>query len=160
LIGVRSSLYRADFAKRVGRYWDGKVFIEHEFAPLDARGPDSDNWRRVMDRYGSPDDPRNAFSQSGYLAARVATEALLNLDPAGTDRADVTAAFRTITGFKSDLLCADWYVGPGSEHVANHTGNVAVVAKGGFVTRAKCINLDDPEIADALDLESQNGLAK
>jgi hypothetical protein len=38
-----SSLYRADFAKGIGRYWDGKIFIEEEFAPLDARGPDLDN---------------------------------------------------------------------------------------------------------------------
>jgi branched-chain amino acid transport system substrate-binding protein len=155
-----SSLYRADFAKGIGRYWDGKIFIEEEFAPLDAHGPDLDNWRKVMDRYGSSDDPRNALSQSGYLAARVATEALLKLNPAEIDRAAVTAAFRGVKGFKSDMLCSAWYVAPGSEHVANHTGNVALVAKGAFETKAKCINLEDPEIADALDLEKQKDLHK
>jgi branched-chain amino acid transport system substrate-binding protein len=155
-----SSLFRAEFAKRIGRYWEGKVFVEEEFAPLDAHGPDLDNWRVVMDRYSSANEPRNAFSQSGYLAARVATEALLRLDPAEIDRAAVTAAFRGIKGFKSDMLCGSWYVGPGSEHLANHAGNVGVVAKGGFETKASCINLEDPEIADALNLESQNGLAK
>jgi branched-chain amino acid transport system substrate-binding protein len=155
-----SSLYRADFARGIGRYWDGKIFIEEEFAPLDARGPDLDNWRKVMDSYGSPNDPRNALSQSGYLAARVATEALLKLDPVKIDRAAVTAAFRGVKGFKSDMLCSAWYVALGSEHVANHTGNVALVAKGGFETKAHCITLEDPEIAHALDLEKQKDLYK
>jgi len=154
-----SSLYDAGFPKAIGPYWDGKVFVELELAPLDAKGPDSANWRAVMDKHASPDDRRDTFSQGGYLAARAATEALLKLDPAKIDRAAITEAFRNIKGFKSDILCDGWYFGPGAQHVANHAGSVAVVKGGGFETVASCLEIDDPEIADALKIEKEKGLA-
>jgi branched-chain amino acid transport system substrate-binding protein len=155
-----SSLYDAGFPKAVGPYWDGKIFVEEELAPLDKASPDSHNWHAVMDKYGSADDRRDTFSQGGYLAARAATEALLKLDPAKIDRDTVTAAFRGIKGFKSDILCDGWYFGPGAQHVANHAGSVAVIKGGGFETVASCLELDDPEIADALKIEREEGLAK
>ena len=113
-----------------------------------------------MDKYASADDRRDTFAQGGYLAARAATEALLKLDPAKIDRPAVTAALRGIKGFKSDILCGGWYFGPGAQHVANHAGSVAVIEKGAFVTKASCLELEDPEIADALKLEAEQGLAK
>jgi len=155
-----SSLYDAGFPKAVGAYWDGRIFVEEELAPLDKNAPDSNNWRAVMDKYGSADDRRDTFSQGGYLAARAATERLLKLDPAKIDRTAVTTAFRNIKGFKSDILCSGWYFGPGAQHLANHSGSVAVLTKGGFETKASCLELDDPEIADALKLEKELGLAK
>ncbi|UUZ71462.1 hypothetical protein LP415_21000 [Polaromonas sp. P1(28)-8] len=34
-----------------------------------------------MDAFAGKNDPRDSFAQAGYLAARIATEALLKLDP-------------------------------------------------------------------------------
>jgi branched-chain amino acid transport system substrate-binding protein len=155
-----SSLYDAGFPKAVGPYWDGRIFVEEELAPIDRQSPDANNWHAVMDKYGSADDRRDTFSQGGYLAARAATEALMKLDPAKIDRASAAEAFRNIKGFKSDMLCGGWYFGPGSQHVANHSGSVALVKNGGFETVANCLELEDPEIADAVKIEREQGLAK
>jgi branched-chain amino acid transport system substrate-binding protein len=155
-----SSLFESGFPKAVGPYWDGRIFVELELAPLEKASPDNNNWRAVMDTYGAAGDRRDTFSQAGYLAARVVTETLLKLDPAKIDRPAVTAALRATKGFKSDILCNDWYFGPGVQHVANHAGSVAVIEKGAFATKAVCLEIDDPEIADALKLEKERALAR
>jgi hypothetical protein len=84
-------------------------------------------------------DPRDTFSQGGYLAAKMTTEALLRLDPAKIDRASVSEALRAVTGFKSDLLCNTWYVGDGKRHNANHAGMIAVAHEGGWKPEGACV---------------------
>jgi branched-chain amino acid transport system substrate-binding protein len=155
-----SSLYDESFPKAVGPYWNNRIFVEQELQPIDARTGDNQNWLAVLDKYGAKSDRRDTFSQGGYLAARVATETLLKLDPAKIDRASVTEAFRGIKGFKSDILCGSWYFGLGSTHAANHAGSVAVVSDGGFKPQANCIAIDDPEIAESVKQETALGLAQ
>jgi hypothetical protein len=78
--------------------------VNAELTPIDGTGPDATNWREVMDKYASESDPRDTFSQSGYLSARFFVDAMLKLDPTKIDRATVTAAIRAIKNEKSDLL--------------------------------------------------------
>ncbi len=72
----------------------------------------------------------------------------------------MTAALRQIKDFKSDILCAPWYFGPGIHHNANHAGVVDEVSNGGFKTVAKCFNVDDPELSDLSKIEAEGHLAE
>jgi len=132
----------------IGKYWNDRFWTQLEFTPLDGTGPDNQNWLAIMDTYGSKSDPRDTFSQGGYLAAKIATEALLKLDPTKIDRASVSTALRAVKGFKSDILCGPWYVGGGTRHNANHRGQIAVAEGGGWKTEGSCFDIDDPELDD------------
>ena len=131
-----------------------------ELKSADADTPDMKNWLAVMNAFGQPSDPRDTFSQAGYLSARVVTDALLKIDPAKIDRKSVTAALRNVKRFESDIWCDPWYVGDGSRHNPNHAGPVAIVKDGKFVTKPECIESEDPELADIRAYEKTIGLGK
>ena len=155
-----SSLYNLDFPHAIGKYWDGKVTVDMELKAADAGTPDINNWLAVMDQYGEKSDPRDTFSQAGYLAARVTAETLLKMDPAKIDRKSVTAALRNVKRFDSDMWCAPWYIGDGPRHNANHIGPVAEVKGGKLVPKPECIADEDPELADVLAYEKTIGISK
>jgi branched-chain amino acid transport system substrate-binding protein len=160
-ITAPTSHYDDSLPKAIGPYWNkgGRVFVELELEPLDKHGGDVDNWHAVLDKYGSKSDQRNTFSQAGYLAAYVATQALLKMDPAKIDRASVTEAFRNIKDVKIDVSCSPWYFGPGDEHNATHAGSVAEIVDGKFVTRKSCFQQVDPDLANILKSEKELHLA-
>jgi branched-chain amino acid transport system substrate-binding protein len=143
-----ASGYVVGLPTTIGKYWNDRFWTQLEFTPLDGTGPDNQNWIAIMDTYGSKTDPRDTFSQGGYLAAKIATEAMLKLDPAKIDRASVSAALRAVKDVKSDILCGSWYVGDGARHNANHRGLIAVAHDGGWKTESGCFDLDDPELDD------------
>jgi branched-chain amino acid transport system substrate-binding protein len=149
-----ASGYVVGLPKTIGTYWDGRFWTQLEFTPLDGTGPDNRNWLEIMDTYGSKSDPRDTFSQGGYLAAKIATDAMLQLDPAKIDRANVSEALRHVHDFRSDMMCGPWYVGSGRRHNANHKGLVAVTSKGGgWAPQGGCFEIDDPELGDILAAE-------
>jgi branched-chain amino acid transport system substrate-binding protein len=145
-----ASGYVVGLPTTIGKYWDGKFWTQLEFTPLDGTGPDNKNWLEIMDAYGNRSDPRDTFSQGGYLVAKITTDVLLKLDPAKIDRATVSNALRAVRGFKSDMLCGTWYVGNGKRHNANHAGMVAVAHNGGWMPKGSCFEIDDPELVDIL----------
>ena len=151
--GGPTSIYNAEFPKAVGPYWDGKIYVQLELEPLDKKSADVLNWHATLDKYGLPTDQRDTFSQAGYLAARIITATLLKMDPKKITRETVSEAIAKIKDFKSDVMCGPWYFGPGDEHNPNHRGSVAVVEKGGFVTKASCFENDDPDLANILKNE-------
>jgi branched-chain amino acid transport system substrate-binding protein len=155
-----ASLYNLDFPHAVGPYWSGKVTVDMEFKAADAGTPDMNNWLAVMDQYGAKSDPRDTFSQAGYLAARVTAETLLKLDSAKIDRKSVTAALRAVKKFDSDIWCSPWYIGDGPRHNANHAGPVAAVKDGKLLPKPACIESEDPELADVGAYEKTIGIAK
>jgi len=152
-----ASGYVVGLPKTIGKYWEGKFWTQLEFTPLDGTGPDNQNWLEIMNVYGNKNDPRDTFSQGGYLAAKIATEVLLKLDPAKIDRATVSDALRAVRGFKSDMLCGSWYIGNGKRHNANHAGMVAVAHDGGWQPKGGCFEIDDPELDDILAAEKAGG---
>ncbi|MDA8251472.1 MAG: ABC transporter substrate-binding protein [Rhodospirillales bacterium] len=154
-----ASSYDASFPKAVGPYWDNRIYVQLELEPLDKKAPDNLNWMAVLKKYGNVADA-STFSQAGYLAARIATQAMLKLDPAKIDRASVGKALRDVKGFKSDIICGAWYFGPGSQHNAIHAGSEAVVHDGGFETKASCFAIDDPELAPVLKVEKELHLSE
>lgn len=159
--GSAASGYSNDVPGALGAAWDGKFIVNMEFQPLDSKGPDNTNWLAVMDKYASRDVPRDTFAQAGYLAARVATEALLKLDPAKIDRTTVSAALRDVKKFESDILCGAWYLGADApRHNANNTLRNSVTSGNTWKVVSECTNSADPELADIRAYESKNGIAR
>lgn len=151
-----ASAYVVGLPKTIGPYWNDRFWTQLEFTPLDGTGPDNQNWIAIMDKYGAKSDPRDTFSQGGYLAAKIATETLLKMDPATIDRAHVSDALRAVKDVRSDMMCGPWYFGKGMRHNANHMGMAAVAHDGGWKPEGGCFQVDDPELVDILAAE-KNG---
>lgn len=149
-----ASGYVVGLPDTIGAYWKDRFWTELEFTPLNGTGSDNQNWLSIMETYGSKSDPRDTFSQGGYLAAKIATEAMLKLDPAKIDRASVSEALRAVRDFKTDMLCKPWYVGDGKRHNANHAGMIAVAHEGGWKPEGACVDIDDPELDDIIAAEA------
>jgi len=154
-----TSLYDLDFPAAVGSYWDGYLDAEIELVNTDSTSPDNQAWLQILDEYGTPDDPRDSFSQAGFLAAKIFVATALELDPASLDRDTVTEALRGVTNFKTDLMCGSWYFGPDLDtHNANHAGRIVSQVDGGWETITDCFEIEDPDLAPILDMEAQGGL--
>ena len=154
-----TSLYDAAFPELVGSYWNGRFDAQIELATVDSTGTDNTLWLAVLDAYGSPDQPRDTFSQSGFLAAKIFTETVLSLaDDELDDRDAVTEALRSVARYESDLLCGSYYFGPGDEHKSNHAGRIASIVEGAWVLSADCFEVNDPDLEDTLALERELGL--
>ena len=143
----------------LGDYWDGKVFINAELAPISVNGPDAQNWQAVLEAFGKADDPRDTFGQAGYLSAQFFVKAMLAMDPADLDdRAKVTAAIKGISGYKSDLMCGPYYVGDADFHMPNHAGYMVKMVGGGFEIVRDCYEFDSPYFDRHIALEKSLGL--
>ena len=152
-------LYDMSVPGALGEYWDGKLFVSAELTTLDGTGEDNQNWLAVMDAYASSDDPRDTFSQSGYLSAKYFVETLMEMDPAQLDdRAAVTAAIQGISGKTSDLMCGPYYVGEAGRHMPNHAGIMVVVNDGGFETVRDCFEYEGPYFEPLIETEKALGL--
>jgi branched-chain amino acid transport system substrate-binding protein len=110
-----------------------------------------------MDKFGDKKDPRDTFSQAGFLSAKVTTEALLGIK-GNVDRKSAYQAIVSTAKWKSDMMCAPWYFGPGERHQPNHKGRAALLQKGGFKTLTDCYQSKDSDLADVLKLEAKGGL--
>lgn len=151
--------YNFDVPRTIGPAWNENFDIHLEFMPVESAGADNLNWKATMDAYGAKTDPRDSFAQGGYLAARLATEALLKLDPKKVERSSVSTALRNVKDFKSDMLCRPFYVGDGARHNANSSGPIAQVSGKGFKqVSSGCLMAADPELTDLRAREKQLGL--
>lgn len=154
-----ASAYDLSIPATIGPAWDGRFFVNMEFNELEATTPDNRNWLAVMDAYGQDSDPRDTFAQAGYLAARIAGEALMTLDPADITRETVSAAIRDVKSFQSDIFCAPWYFGDGAtRHNANSTTRMAVSEGGRWKVIADCVPSPDTELDDVRAFEKAAGL--
>jgi len=157
--GLPTAAYHVDMPKAVGPYWHDKLMVHMELQPLDSTGPDNKNWLAIMEKFGDKKDPRDTFSQAGFLAAKATTEALLGIK-GPVDRKSAFAAITGVTKWKSDMLCAPWYFGTGNRHQPNHEGRASTLVKGGFKTISACYQSKDSELADILAAEAKGGLVK
>ena len=152
-------LYDMSVPKALGDYWSGKLYVNAELTQLNGNGPDNAQWHSVMDAFGKKDDPRDTFSQSGFLSAKYFVKTLDGMDPAKLDdRAAVTAAIKAINGYKSDLTCGPYYVGDADRHMPNHAGIMVVVKGDGFETVRDCYEYEGPYFAPLLETEKKLGL--
>ena len=65
-----TSYYTVRIPKAIdAKYWNDRLWVNAELAPLDSKGKDNQNWIAVMDAYGGK-VLRDSFSQAGYIAGR------------------------------------------------------------------------------------------
>lgn len=141
--------YDTTFPSQIGAYWNDKFTTNSEFTLLDAQTPDNLNWRAILQKYGTADQPRDSFSQAGYLAAKALVDTLLKMDPNSITRENVGKAIVGIADWKSDILCKPWNFGAGDHHNANNAiRQVKLDASGKYVVAKDCFQVADPELAD------------
>jgi branched-chain amino acid transport system substrate-binding protein len=159
---VPTSYYTVRFPGAIDtKYWNDRLWVNAELAALDEKGQDNQNWIAVMDAYGGKDDLRDSFSQAGYIAARVAVNAMLTIsDPDKIDRNTVTAAIQNVKPYETDILCGPWYWGgpEASEHNANHTTFTMTIENGKWKQLEGCVDDADPGLASIEALEAKLGI--
>jgi len=158
-----AAAYSADVPHALGADWNGRFSVNMEFAQAldDASTPDNANWHAIMDQYAAKAAPRDTFAQSGYLAARIATETLLKLDPAKITREVVSDALRHVDRFESDILCRPWYFGTDAlRHNANNTLRMSVTSGERWKPVSDCTPVNDPELADLLPYQEKLGIKR
>jgi branched-chain amino acid transport system substrate-binding protein len=130
------------FPGAVSDYWkDGTIFVNSELNLIDSPGPDNQLWLQVMDEYGEPDNPRDNFSQAGFLAAKILTDTLLQLPEDQLTQEGINAAIAEITNYQTDLLCKPWYYGPGPNHVPNNADWTVVLQGDTFAEAEGCVDI-------------------
>ena len=143
-----ASAYDLTVPAAIGPAWDGKFYVNMEFNDAESTSADNQNWLSVMEHYGLPDDPRDTFSQGGYLAARIATQVLLSLPADGITREAFTAAIGEQDEFTSDIFCAPWHFEAGSDHhTPNSTSRMALAKDLKWEVISDCAPSQDPELA-------------
>ncbi len=148
----------SDFvAQALGTVWDGKLRVNAELAPTDKNAPDSRLYREIVTKM----KPKLAFglgsfSQMGFVEARIAVAALLNMDPPYTLKR-VNEAFANVRNFHTDILCKPWYFGKIPRHVPNNWDLTVTPKKGKMVVLEDCfpISAADPDIAKVRALEKK-----
>jgi branched-chain amino acid transport system substrate-binding protein len=151
--------YDTTFPGQVGSYWNDAFTSNSEFTLLDAQTPDNLNWRAVLKAYGSATQPRDSFSQAGFIAAKILVDTLLKLDPGSITRDTVSAAILGIKNYRTDMICTPWYFGTASRHNANHALRMVKIDNTGkYVELAGCADTEDAELAPILATEQREGL--
>ncbi|MGD9704107.1 MAG: ABC transporter substrate-binding protein [Acidimicrobiia bacterium] len=129
-------------AAELSSAWDEKFLINAEFNLLDSGLPDQNHMNEVREEY-APDVPSSSFAQMGYLAGRIATDALLSIDGEIT-KESVNEAFRAVTNFSSDILCKPWYYDSTVGQNVSNNWDLTVAPSGGKIVKME----DCFEIAD------------
>jgi branched-chain amino acid transport system substrate-binding protein len=135
-----------------------KINVQIELSQLNSAGADNQQWRAVMDHYAPSSAPRDTFSQTGFLAAKIFVDAVSKLPADKINRATVTNALRAVHNFKTDLLCRPWYFGNANEHNANNVGLIVrLTGTGatGFTDVKGCTSVEDPDLAPIRAAEAQ-----
>jgi branched-chain amino acid transport system substrate-binding protein len=129
-------------AAELSEAWNGKFLINAEFNVLDSGKPDQDHMNEVREKYAS-DVPSSSFAQMGYLAGRVATDALMGIEGDIT-KESVNEAFRSVKNFVSDIWCAPWYFDSGTgSNVSNNIDLTVAPEDGNMVQVEGCFEIAD-----------------
>jgi branched-chain amino acid transport system substrate-binding protein len=141
----------------LGSQWDGKLGVNAELNLTSANGPDSQLYRNVLKKY-APKIPLGSFSQMGFLEARIATQALLDVQGDYTPKS-VNAAFKGVKDFKTDILCKPWYYGDAPLHIPNNTDRTVTPQGGKMVEEEGCFAISDvdPAIKQVRKIEAGGG---
>jgi branched-chain amino acid transport system substrate-binding protein len=114
----------------------------------------------IREQY-APDINSSSFAQMGYLAGRVATDALMGIEGDIT-KESVNEAFRGITNFVSDIWCQPWYFESGTgANVSNNVDLTVAPRDGEMVQLEECFpiaELPDNNLAEIRQAEEDQGL--
>ena len=140
----------------LGAPWEGIFGVNAELNLTSAPGPDSVLYRQLA-KSATLAFGLSSFSQMGFVEARIATAALLNMKPPYT-AARVNAAFLGVRNFHTDVLCSPWYFGKVSVHIPNNVDRTVTPGGGKMVLKQPCFKISaaDPDIAAARVVEKKN----
>jgi branched-chain amino acid transport system substrate-binding protein len=147
----------SDFvAAALGTSWDNIFGVNAELNLPSAAGPDSALYRQLA-KTATLAFGLGSFSQMGFVEAKIATAALLNMKAPYT-LPRVNAAFAAVRNFKTDILCSPWYFGKVNVHIANNTDRTVTPNNGKMVVKEPCFKISaaDPDIAAARAVEKKN----
>ena len=147
-------------AEALGPDWNDKFLINAEFNVLDSGEPDQNHMNEIREQY-APDINSSSFAQMGYLAGRVATDALMGIEGDIT-KESVNEAFRGIKNFVSDIWCQPWYFESGTgANVSNNVDLTVAPRDGEMVQTEECFEiaeLPDNNLAEIRQAEEDQGL--
>ena len=107
---------------------------------LDSGNPDQNHMNEIREQY-APDVNSSSFAQMGYLAGRVATDALLSIEGEIT-KESVNEAFKSVKNFVSDIWCKAWYFDSTTGfNVSNNTDLTVVPRDGTMVQTEECFDI-------------------
>jgi branched-chain amino acid transport system substrate-binding protein len=145
-------------ADALGTTFDDKLGVNAEMSLVSIDAPDTNLYKKVLKDY-APDIPLGSFSQFGFLEARIATEAMLDIEGEIT-KESVNEAFKNMKGFETDLLCKPWYYGDGPLHIPNNTDITVTPKEGTMVEKEGCFEISDADapIKRVRDIEKEEGI--
>jgi branched-chain amino acid transport system substrate-binding protein len=147
-------------AKALGTEWDGKLGVNAELNVTDAPDPDSQLYRAVMAKYGKDvTGGLGSFSQMGFVAASIATQAMLGIKDDDYSAKSVNTAIKNVKNFKTGILCKPWYFGQAPLHIPNNTDWTTTPKNGKMVIKEQCFPISDaePAIAEVRKIEKAQG---
>jgi branched-chain amino acid transport system substrate-binding protein len=147
-------------AEALGPDWNDKFLINAEFNVLDSGEPDQNHMNEIREQY-APDINSSSFAQMGYLAGRVATDALMGIQGEIT-KESVNEAFRGVKNFVSDIWCQPWYFDSGTgANVSNNVDLTVAPRDGAMVQLEDCFKiaeLPDNNLAEIRQAEEEGSL--
>jgi branched-chain amino acid transport system substrate-binding protein len=143
-------------AAALGSAWDGKFGVNAELSLPSKPAPDSKLYRQVA-KSANLAFGLGSFSQMGFVEARIAAAALLNMKPPYTLRR-VNNAFAGVANFRTDILCNPWYFGKIPYHIPNNVDITVTPKNGKMVVAETCFKISaaDPDIAKVRAVEKRN----
>jgi branched-chain amino acid transport system substrate-binding protein len=127
--------------------FDGKMYINSEFALLTSKGPDETLYNQINAKY-SPSIAIQSFGQMGYMDAKFATQALMSIKGQITAKS-YNLAVRGLKDIKTDMLCKPWYVGNALPyHIPNNWDITVDYKNGAVVQKENCFAIApvDPQL--------------
>ena len=147
-------------AEALGPDWNDKFLINAEFNVLDSGEPDQNHMNEIREQY-APDINSSSFAQMGYLAGRVATDALMGIQGDIT-KESVNEAFRGVKNFVSDIWCQPWYFDSGTgANVSNNVDLTVAPRDGEMVQLEDCFKIAElpgNNLAEIRAAEKEGGL--
>ena len=146
-------------AEALGTVWDDKLGVNAELNVTDAEGPDSELYRQVMEEYGQDvTGGLGSFSQMGFTAAQIATEAMLGIEGDEYTAETVNEAIKNVKNFETDILCEPWYYGDAPLHIPNNTDWTTTPQEGHMVIKEECFEISDvdPDIGKVRQIEADD----
>jgi branched-chain amino acid transport system substrate-binding protein len=146
-------------AKALGQQWDGKLLVNAELNVTDAKGPQSQLYRAVFDKYGSKvSGGLGSFSQMGFSMGQFVVQALNTIKGNDYSLKNVNTAIKNLKGVKTDILCKPWYYGNAPLHIPNNVDWTTTPNNGKMVIKDGCIPISDadPTIAQVRSIEKKD----
>ena len=146
-------------AEALGTTFDDKLGVNAELSLVSIDAPDTNLYRDILKKY-APDIPLGSFSQFGFLEARIATQALLDIEGDEYTVETVNEAFKNVKDFKTDMLCKPYYFGEGPLHIPNNTDITVTPKEGTMVEKESCFEISDADapIKRVRDIEKDEGI--